>query len=904
MRMTIWSTLLLALLLTATTPAMAEMQANTPAFTIVSRSAGHMDIRFDLPTYELLQETHGGTNYQKIVLNESSYLSTSGLPELPVLSTLIAIPDQGSAWVELISSHTQTIEGIIPIPVQEEGSAAFSISKDYYQGLREQSDEVVIGGEPQLIRDLRVIPIQVQPFIWDPISHDMLVHQQITLRLHLSPEPGPNQLFGSRQISSQFDKIYNSLVLNYDDYRSAVIANSPARILMIHGSNSDPIFQNQLSNFALWKRQKGAEVQVVSTAVTGSANSDIKTYLQAQYDNPQTRPDFVILIGDITGAFAVPAWNIEGFGDYPYQMLAGNDMLGDVFLGRISAENTSQLEVILSKIYAYEKNINVTNAQWLDRMLLTSDTLYNGISVVYLSYYIRDISLRVNPNYTYTMLNQHSPSPSAMNNAINQGVGFFNYRGYAGMSGWSVNDSNLINLNRLCHAVILTCNTGNYDATATTEQFIRVGSAAAPKGAVTAIGMWGAGTATMPNNALSSAIFAGIFTEGMRTMGEALLHSKLYFSSLYGISNPPMSTIFNQWCNLMGDPSMEVYVTIPRTFASNAPASIVSGTNGLDLVVVDANGFPVQDASVTITHNATIISRGYTDAAGLVYLPFSTQLNEGSAVLTISKHDFKPLQQSIPITAGSLLAGIPLIDDDNQGQSVGNGNGIANAGESLEVLFMLRNTSSDPITGISGQISSSDPLVTIADTLLSFSDIAPGANAFSLNPVLIHISAATANNTLLRFSLQLTDADENEYLIADHISVTDADLRFESSQIIGGGNAVLDPGETAAFSVTLRNIGNSPVADLVGELFTGNDLVAVIDSLGAFGSILPNGMGSTQTDNFILMGRDALIPGMVIPLRLRLTNPAGFMQWLQFSITVGTVTVNDPLGPDNYGYLI
>lgn len=888
----------------------AEILPSNPDFTITSRSSESIDIRFDLPAYEMTQVDRGGSTFQKIVVRDAICLSEIGMPELPVLSTMIAIPDNGSAFVEILNTHTKVSAGIIPFPVQDEspGETEFSINEEYYSGNRNVTSEIMSFSQPQIMRDMRVISIQFQPFVWNSGTHELTVHEQITVRVHFSAERGVNEFGGFRSISSGFDKIYTSQILNYEDYRTGPIPNTPPRILMLHGDFTDPIFLDMLNNFALWKRQKGADVQVLSTALTGTSNTAIKAYLQNLYNDPQTRFDFLIIIGDVTGSFAVPGWYSDGFGDYPYQMLAGNDQLGDVFLGRISAENTSQLNVILAKIYAYEKNINVDNAQWLDRMLLTSDTLYSGISVENISYYIRDISLRENPNYTYTMLNQNSPSPSAMNSAINQGVGFFNYRGYAGMSGWSVSENNLYNFNKLCHAVILTCNTGNYDVTGTTELFIRVGSSASPKGAVTAIGMWSAGTATMPNNALCGGIFSGIFDEGMRSMGEALLSAKINFSRLYAISNPGMSVSFNQWCNLMGDPTMEVYTTIPRTFSGTIPDAIASGSGSLDIAVADSAGFPVQNASVTVTHTqggtSLILSRGFTDADGLVYLPFNGEVSEGSLILTISKHDFKPLQQTIQIAQGSLLPGIPQIDDDLQGASSGNGNGVANSGESLELSFALRNTSTAPISGITGSISCNDPLVTLVDTLISFPDLIAGTSGYCTTPVLVQISSTTANHSLLRFSISLRDTNENTYMIRDYISVTNAELRFESCQINGGGNSVLDPGETSGLSISLRNVGSSSVTDLVGELFSGNDLVAVTDSLGTFGSIQPNALATTVTDTFTLFGREALIPGMVIPLRLKLSNPAGFLQWLEFRITVGTVTMNDPLGPDNYGYVI
>ena len=182
--------------------------------------------------------------------------------------------------------------------------------------------------------------------------------------------------------------------------------------------------------------QKGYEVNVVSTAQTGgTSNTSIKNYIQNQYDNPETRPDYIILLGDTTGSYIIPTWyenysNYNGEGDYPYTHLAGNDTLGDVFIGRISVENLSQLATVFNKIYTYEKNINISAdaASWLNRMLLIGDPSSSGISVIYSNKYIKEMSSKIHPDYTY-IENYTSSYSSTMNSGINQGVSFFNYRG-------------------------------------------------------------------------------------------------------------------------------------------------------------------------------------------------------------------------------------------------------------------------------------------------------------------------------------------------------------------------------------------------------------------------------------------------------------------------------------------
>ena len=106
-------------------------------------------------------------------------------------------------------------------------------------------------------------------------------------------------------------------------------ANIPPRYLIIHGNTTDTVFHNALNDFVLWKRQKGAEVNVASTASNqaGSSTTSIQTYIRNQYNNPTTRPDFVILIGDTTGSYTIPCFtNNGGASDYPYSHMNTGDL--------------------------------------------------------------------------------------------------------------------------------------------------------------------------------------------------------------------------------------------------------------------------------------------------------------------------------------------------------------------------------------------------------------------------------------------------------------------------------------------------------------------------------------------------------------------------------------------------
>ncbi|MDZ4182385.1 MAG: C25 family cysteine peptidase, partial [Candidatus Cloacimonadaceae bacterium] len=627
-----------------------------------------------------------------------------------------------------LSSQQTNVAQFRAYPLQQgqelESPKAFVIKNSFYNGGGIYPEAAIEYSDPLVIRDFRIITIQINPFSYDAQNEELIVREDISFRLNYDNSPGINELQGELTgFSPSFAKTYESIILNFNDYRQLMYANVPPRYLIIHGTTTDQNFHTALNAYVLWKKQKGADVDVAntSTASAGSSTTSIKNYIQSAYNNPATRPDHVILIGDTSGAYTIPTFVTSGPGDYPYTHLAGGDGLGDVFIGRISVEDFTQFNLMLAKTYLYERDINIANAAWLERMLLVGDWSPSGISTMYISKYIKEMALYVNPNYTFTELYSGDPSPASMNTAINQGIGFFSYRGYLGMSGWSPSES-LNNAFRLPHAVIITCGTGNFNGgTATSEAFVRLGTAASPKGAVTAIGMATSSTHTTFNNCLHGAIFAGIYAHEMRTMGEAQLHGKLYMHQIFGVSSPTNAVSFSQWTNLMGDPTMEVFVGIPNQFNITVQNIIPLGLSLLDIAVRDAANLAVEGACVTLTQGINVISRGYTDVNGNVIMTLPASMVLGTTVVTVSMHNFKPLQQNIMVEAlATLVPGTIVIDDDANAPSNGNADGNANGGETIEVLFGLQNTGTATISGISGYIMSNSPYVTFVDSLLVY----------------------------------------------------------------------------------------------------------------------------------------------------------------------------------------
>jgi hypothetical protein len=309
---------------------------------------------------------------------------------------------------------------------------------------------------------------------------------------------------------------------------------------------------------------------------------------------------------------------------------------------------------------------------------------------------------------------------------------------------------------------------------------------------------------------------------------------------------------------------------------------------------------------VVLSLGDTILSRGYTDAEGNVVLILPATMTAGTAKLTVSKHNFKPLMSDIEIVdVDTLVPAAIIVDDDTVGASDGNGDGIATAGESLEIYFGLLNTGSTTLSGVTGTVTSDSPWINILQGNISYPDILGESSGNNLSPIVIEVAPNTPHDTLLRLHLNLSDNAGNDYVVSELVEVQAAMIEFVELNVVDGAEEVLDPGETANLSLSFINNGQADIINAYARLYTENDLISLTDNIAYIGA-LPMGqtVSTLNSDLFTVWLRPETLPGMVMPLSVRIYNDEGFEQIVPFSLTVGAVSSTDPLGPDAYGYVI
>jgi hypothetical protein len=718
----------------------------------------------------------------------------------------------------------------------------------------------------------------------------------------------------SPRLSATFYDMIASMAGNLDELPPRPV-HRPEPYLIIYRSGAP---STAIQDFANWKRQRGHTVTVVSTSVTGDTKEQIHDYIQNAYYSWDEPPVFVVLVGDVNGTYAMPTYMITGTytplicTDHPYALLEGDDYLPDVLVGRLSASDESDLRTIVAKTVNYEKTPFEPDGAWRTRALMVGVTDYYGsyTSSWQTKMWVRDRLLEHGYNDVRTV---SWPGGSAyqIQQHINAGVSFVNYRGFGAPEGWSmpsyfVNDVlNLSNGWRLPVVTSIVCGGGDFVSSVNPcfgEAWIRSGTPQNPKGAVAFCGPSEHDTKTRWNNTLDAGIYWGILYEGINTFGAALLRGKMELMRQFpmnlapGTSENSVHFYFHTY-NILGDPGLTFFVGTPRTLAADYDATLPLGQPTLDLVAT-SGGAPLPETWATVLVGDTIYSRGITEDDGRLSLAIP-QSGASSVTLTITKPLYRPIIQTIPLAASPdalvSASAMDFVDDGTHGSS-GNGDGEANPGEIISLQPHLHNFGNASFPGGNVVLRSLQYAATVLDSLQAVPVVAPGGDALP-GYARFQIRSDVSDGTGLHLEWQVTPGESRW--------IQDVDVYAPRLQVgalqIEGEYRPLEPGETAAFRFALTNMGRAALPAASATLRSLNSRIEVLDSTASFGQVPPGDSSLCEEGAFQVHVSSDLIAGDQVSLLLVVAFGANPIQ-VPFSITIGQISETDPTPPDAYGY--
>jgi hypothetical protein len=148
---------------------------------------------------------------------------------------------------------------------------------------------------------------------------------------------------------------------------------------------------------------------------------------------------------------------------------------------------------------------------------------------------------------------------------------------------------------------------------------------------------------------------------------------------------------FNSY-NILGDPELNCWTGIPKQLTVSYQDSMEFGQNQLSIQVDDNLGSAIEGAYVCVTNDIDVFVGGFTSQDGSIILDCMPNA-AGDLYVTVTSRGYIPHEGEVVCYNTDVAVGYSshIIDDDNTGESSGNGNATANPSETIELRTDLYN---------------------------------------------------------------------------------------------------------------------------------------------------------------------------------------------------------------------
>ncbi len=873
-------------------------------FEIKSETKDEITISINVEDYEVNNNELGNI----LTIVGSGTRSQIGEPSLPSISSFVALDKNMNYDIKynIISEEELTNINIAPQQSFDRNNLEIVKNNHIYDSNTPYPNENLIVSDRQNMRGYEFVNLEFVPFIYNPKQSTVKVLKEVEITI---TKIDTNNNLNSIDLpkSKVFERLVNALVVNpsntESDFRNEDY-QKPAILYICGGSTeTNPSFQQLVK----WRRKQGYIVYTASTSEIGGSNtSAVKNYLESTM-SWEIPPEFVTLIGDDGGTYNIDSFTeydsgYNGEGDHPYSQLIGNDLWPEVILGRISIRSLSELAVVVNKILGYEQ-VSDNSENWHEKAALVGDPSTSGIScaitaeniaAVMDQYGVEDIRTKISGgSYDTWMVNQ-----------LNEGVNFFNYRGYYGVSGFSNNDVDAANNGfKLPFATVITCGTGSFasENECLSEKFLRAGSVSSPKGAVACIGTATIGTHTMFNNSVNIGIYYGLFAKNLETAGEGLVYGKANLYENYPSNPNNWVTIFTHWNNLMGDGATRLWTDSPKDIVVNHESTLSQGENFLEFNISNSEGSPLEGALVTLmeSRNSSFYLEGLSDSQGNVIINLSESdiAISDDLEVTITKFNHKPYMDVILFDENNY---VPYASLETTTFNDSNDNGILNPGEIIQLTVPIHYDGSNTYSNISATLFSDNDINPIF-TEVFYGDITNGIN----NPeqaFIFQVSEFENHNSNINLYLNLSNNYDYSVTTNLHYNIESFELSVQSFSVIDGSNNILDPGENANGFIIINNSGSitSPLLNCI--VSTESPDLIIDNQTISINQILAN--NSDSSTEFQMNLESTAFNGETKIVDFTCSTDYGYEFNHNQNLQVGTVRVTDPVGPDEYGYYI
>lgn len=304
-----------------------------------------------------------------------------GIPSVPVLYRLVAVPQGAKARVAVKTGNEQSMKiNLYPIQPEAKDSVQknnelkfpadrfkepeFTKNKDVYDSDASFPKEVSVVTPLGKAREMQLVQLAIAAGQYNPKSQQLTLFESVEFEVFFE---GGNGAFVTTDAVNQFESASSSLVnsvINRREIFKFVIEGN--RKFICGGEEflilTHPDFRDAADRLAEWKRDKGITTTVFNVNDGNGSGPDTKeeidAFIEGRFNWCGVRPSYVLLLGDaefIEPFYVHTSGSFRTGTDYPYALLPGDDV-PDFAVGRIPVDTLDQANTVVDKIINYESN--------------------------------------------------------------------------------------------------------------------------------------------------------------------------------------------------------------------------------------------------------------------------------------------------------------------------------------------------------------------------------------------------------------------------------------------------------------------------------------------------------------------------------------------------------------------
>ena len=864
---------------------------------VVESDMNRLTLRIDVPDMRLEDVVTPDGTFSRVTIPGCGPTATVGEALLPVVREFIEVPYGAAPSVTLVSADYRTVSlsslgtarELVPVqaPVAKVPgaleAAPFARSADYYARDAFTPDDVVRLGDTGTMRGHRFAQLEVHPVRYNPVRKEVSYATRIEVRVEFpGADPSETRRVLDRLSNAYTEQVAGDTFINHAAFAARYDVPLPIGYLIVCYDS----FTDEIAPLASWKSQKGYNVTVVSTADIpgGNTKENIKAYIQDAYDNWAVPPTFVLLVGDTPQiSHWVGTQTDNPSTDLYYVTMDGSsDWQPDIWIGRFSCTTGAQVTNLVDKTVDYERWNLTSGTSWVKKAVFMASSDNHTVPEATHEYVIREY-LDPLGYYSERLYSYSGATTQQVRDAFNDGRSLGIYSGHGDVTYWAdgpvftASDvNNLTNTDMLPLVHSYSCLTGQFSSSCFGETWTN----AVDKGAVV---FWGSSVYSYwdEDDVLERGAFKAMFSEGY-AWACGISHRALYW--VYDHYSGGGSTHrYYEMYNILGDPSLDVWTDVPSTLDAAYAGTLPVGATAFDITVT-ADGSPVDHALVCVAKDDDgVYEAAYTDASGQASIALDpAPVTPGAMAVTVTKHDCYPHEGSTTVSLSDspyIVYESHLIDDDMTGDSVGDGDGVADAGEYIELVVTLENIGNQTGTDITATISESEPDVLVSDSYEEYGTIVVGGTAQCLEDYDIYIAPGCPDGYVAQLIIEATDGDSTWTSVCS-IPVSApvlevSDYVVDDGPGFGNGNGCVEPGESASVSVVLGNSGGDDASGVSVEMMSSDPYVTVTAGTSGAG-LVPSGGSAMLSPVFEI----AVAPGAPsfheATLELHITTAGGY----------------------------